>query len=78
MPYNGNKYRDNTSILEMTKQEFEQHRLEWLKEWNDKWRLLDIDFEMYMLMKGVSPDEYKRLNEMIDGEPSGDDCSISF
>ena len=47
----------------MTKQEFEQHRLDWLREWADKWRHLDIDFESYMLMKGVSPDEYKRLNE---------------
>ena len=62
----------------MTKQEFEQHRLDWLREWNDKWRHLDIDFESYMLMKGISPDEYKRLNEMPDGEPSGDDCSVTL
>lgn len=50
----------------MTKQEFEQCRLTWIKEWADKWRLLDIDFETYMLMKGISPDEYKRLNEEKD------------
>jgi lysyl-tRNA synthetase class I len=62
----------------MTKSEFETHRLEWLKEWNDKWRVLDIDFESYMLMMGVTPDEYKRLNEMLDGESSSDDCTISF
>jgi len=62
----------------MTKQEFEQHRLDWLREWNDKWRQLDIDFKSYMLMKGISPDEYKRLNEMPDGEPSGDDCSVTL
>jgi len=47
----------------MTKEEFEQHRQTWLKEWFDHWRLLDIGFEMYMLMKGITPDEYKRLNE---------------
>lgn len=47
----------------MTKEEFEQHRQTWIKEWFDHWRLLDIDFEMYMLMNGVTPDEYKRLNE---------------
>jgi hypothetical protein len=47
----------------MTQQEFEQHRQTWIKEWNDKWRLLDIDFETYMLMKGMSPDEYKKMNE---------------
>jgi len=42
---------------------FEQHRQTWLREWNDKWRLLDIDFETYMIMKGMSPDEYKKMNE---------------
>jgi len=47
----------------MTQQEFEQHRQTWLREWNDKWRLLDIDFETYMIMKGMSPDEYKSMNE---------------
>ncbi len=47
----------------MTQQEFEQHRQTWIKEWTDKWRLLDIDFEAYMLMKGMAPDEYKEMNE---------------
>lgn len=47
----------------MTQQEFEQHRQTWIREWADKWRLLDIDFEAYMLMKGMSPDEYKAMNE---------------
>ena len=47
----------------MTQQEFEQHRQTWIKEWTDKWRLLDIDFEAYMLMKGMAPDEYKAMNE---------------
>jgi hypothetical protein len=48
----------------MTQQEFEQHRQTWIKEWNDKWRLLDIDFETYMLMKGMSPDEYKKMRQV--------------
>jgi hypothetical protein len=47
----------------MTQQEFEQHRQTWIKEWNDKWRLLDIDFEIYMIMKGMAPDEYRSMNE---------------
>ena len=47
----------------MTQQEFEQHRQTWIKEWTDNWRLLDIDFEAYMLMKGMAPDEYKEMNE---------------
>ena len=47
----------------MTQQEFEQHRQTWVKEWSDKWRLLDIDFETYMIMKGMAPEEYKFMNE---------------
>lgn len=47
----------------MTYNEFNQHRQTWIREWADKWRLLDIDFEAYMLMKGVTADEYKKLNE---------------
>jgi len=47
----------------MTQQEFEQHRQTWVKEWSDKWRLLDIDFEAYMIMKGMAPEEYKFMNE---------------
>ena len=47
----------------MTQQEFEQHRQTWIREWNDKWRLLDIDFETYMVMKGMAHDEYKLMNE---------------
>jgi len=47
----------------MTQQEFEQHRQTWIKEWADNWRLLDIDFETYMVMKGMAPEEYKAMNE---------------
>ena len=47
----------------MTQEEFKQHRQTWIKEWNDKWRVLDIDFEAYMLMQGMTPDEYKTMNE---------------
>jgi hypothetical protein len=47
----------------MTNLEFETHRQTWIKEWSDKWRLLDIDFEMYMIMKGMAPDEYRTMNE---------------
>ena len=47
----------------MTNLEFETHRQTWIKEWSDKWRLLDIDFEMYMIMKGMAPEEYRAMNE---------------
>ena len=64
----------------MTQQEFEQHRQTWIKEWADKWRLLDIDFEMYMIMKGMAPEEYRIMNEASWGknEMNDDEWSESF
>ncbi len=47
----------------MNQLEFEKHRQTWIREWADKWRLLDIDFESYMLMHGMTPEEYKTMNE---------------
>ena len=38
----------------MTLEEFLECKTRWLKEWQDKHRLVDIDFEMYMLMNGLS------------------------
>lgn len=46
----------------LTKEEFEKFRKTWKEEWYDHWRLLDIDFEMYMLMRGLTKEEYKKLN----------------
>jgi len=49
----------------LTKQEFEKFRERWKEEWHDHWRLLDIDFECYMLMKGLTKQEYKNLNSEL-------------
>ena len=46
----------------ITKQEFETFREMWKSEWYEHWRLLDIDFETYMLMKGLTQEEFKKLN----------------
>jgi hypothetical protein len=46
----------------VTKQEFEKFRETWKSEWYDHWRLLDIDFETYMLIKGLTQEEFKKLN----------------
>jgi len=48
----------------MDKTEFEQYRQKWKDEWFDHWRLLDIDFEMYMLMSGMTHEEFEYLNEL--------------
>ena len=46
----------------VTKQEFEKFRETWKEEWYEHWRLLDIDFEAFMLMKGLTKEQYKTLN----------------
>ena len=46
----------------VTKQEFEKFRETWKEEWYEHWRLLDIDFEAYMLMKGLTQEQFKTLN----------------
>ena len=45
-----------------SKKEFEKFREEWKEKWDNHYRLLDIDFEMFMLMKGLTREEYKYLN----------------
>jgi hypothetical protein len=46
----------------MDKETFEEHRENWKSEWFSNWRLLDIDFEMYMLMNGLTKEKFDELN----------------
>lgn len=46
----------------MDKQTFEEYREIYVKEFYDYWKLLDIDFETYMIMRGLSKQEYDKLN----------------
>jgi len=41
---------------------FEEYREVWKAEWYNHWRLLDIDFETYMLMGGMTKEEFDKLN----------------
>lgn len=52
----------------MTLKEFKENREEWIKEWFNNYRLLDIDFETFMIMKGMHPDIYYKLNEELQQE----------
>lgn len=54
----------------MTLEEFLECKTRWLKEWQDKHRLLDIDFEMYMLMNGLSREEFGKLIEESNNKTS--------
>jgi hypothetical protein len=47
----------------MTIEEFELKRIEWLKSWSTKYKLLDIDFETFMLMNGMTKDMFMTLNK---------------
>ena len=51
------------TMTSLSKQEFEKYREIWKSEWYDHWRLLDIDFEAYMLMKGLTKEQYNKLNK---------------
>jgi hypothetical protein len=55
----------------MSKETFEGYRKLWKLEWHNHWRLLDIDFESYMLMRGLPKAEFDRLNK----EPYGEELS---
>lgn len=48
----------------MDKKEFEKYRDLWKKEWYNHWRLLDIDFEGYMRMGGMSKTQFNKLNNV--------------
>lgn len=52
----------------MDKQTFEKYREIWKAEWYNHWRLLDIDFEVYMLMGGLTKEEFDKLNKEEYGE----------
>ncbi len=54
----------NIRVMGISKREFEEHRQYWSENFYHNFRLLDIDFEMYMLMSGLSKEEYNRLNNM--------------
>ena len=47
------------------KEMFEKHREFWKSRWCGDSSLLDIDFERYMLMNGLSKEEFNKLNKNI-------------
>jgi len=52
----------------MDRQTFEEYREIWKVEWYNHWRLLDINFETYMLMGGLTKEEFDKLNREEYGE----------
>ena len=49
----------------MDKEMFEKHREFWKSKWCGDLRLIDTDFERYMLMNGLSTEEFNKLNKNI-------------
>jgi|TARA_R110001592_G_scaffold90850_3_gene266650 hypothetical protein len=54
----------------MELEEFIKHKATWLKEWHWKHRLMDVDFESYMLMRGLSREEFWVLNDQSNEKAS--------
>ena len=48
-----------------TEEEFKEHYKEFIENFNTKYRLLDLDFKMIMLMRGCSVDEFKMQMDTI-------------
>lgn len=46
----------------MDKEKFEKYRKLWKLEWWTHWRFLDVGFEEYMLMKGMTKEQFEKLN----------------
>ena len=57
-------------LLSMELEEFIKHKATWLKEWHWKHRLMDVDFESYMLMRGLSREEFWMLNNQSNEKAS--------
>lgn len=43
----------------MTQAEFETYQQQWKNGYHTQFRLLDIDFRTYMVMKGMSEEEFE-------------------
>lgn len=54
--------------MSLGKKEFEEQRQHWIDNYHFNYRLLDIDFEAYMYMQGLSQEEFNRLNNMDKNE----------
>jgi len=49
----------------MTVEEFQNKLDHWRDNFYIKYKLLDIDFEMFMLMNGLSKEEFKKLIKKV-------------
>jgi hypothetical protein len=46
----------------MTHHDFNLRKKQWFLEWREKWGPLDIDLKTFMLMHGVTEDQFNELS----------------
>jgi hypothetical protein len=54
----------------MTYHDFNLRKKQWFLEWREKWGPLDIDLKTFMLMHGVTEDQFNELSNYKPNTPS--------
>jgi hypothetical protein len=54
----------------MTFNDFNLRKKQWFLEWKDKWGPMDIDLKTFMLMHGVTEDQFNELSNYKPNVPS--------
>ena len=54
----------------MTHHDFNLRKKQWFLEWREKWGPLDIDLKTFMLMHGVTEDQFNELSNYKPNVPS--------
>jgi hypothetical protein len=54
----------------MTYHDFNLRKKQWFLEWSEKWGPMDVDFKTFMLMHGVTEDQFNELSNYKPNVPS--------
>lgn len=54
----------------MTHEDFNLRKKQWFLEWKEKWGPMDIDLKTFMLMHGVTEDQFHELSNYKPNIPS--------
>jgi hypothetical protein len=54
----------------MTHQDFNTRKKQWFLEWSEKWGPMEIDLKTFMLMHGVTEDQFHELSNYKADIPS--------
>ena len=54
----------------MTYHDFNLRKKQWFLEWSEKWGPMDVDLKTFMLMHGVTEDQFNELSNYKPNVPS--------